>query len=374
MSKPESILRFPKTLSVMPTYTCPAACKDCGTLSSPSERSNISLEVMLSAIRQAKELGFYNVVFTGGEPTLRWPDLLKAIQYTVSLDMPARIVTNAHWAVSPQRAEHYVAELCSAGLNEINYSTGDEHVHFIPLDRIINAVVAAVEAGLRTCVMVELRSERRVTGDQILEDARIKSLTPAQTKLLSVHESPWMPMNPEMKELYPEGLAANESNVRMRTGCDSVLQTYVMQADGRVGACCGLGMRLIPELNVGHAEGDDFLRNAVKESEEDLLKIWIHYKGPEKILAWAAQKDPSIEWEDMYAHHCQACLRIYKDPKVAAVIMDHYRDEIADLVQSIWLEEEFIPGKLGTAAKASRRYSKSSETSKLKSRRVRVLK
>jgi len=40
----EGILHSQKPLSIMPTYTCTAACKHCTSLSSPQERSNLSLE------------------------------------------------------------------------------------------------------------------------------------------------------------------------------------------------------------------------------------------------------------------------------------------------------------------------------------------
>ena len=89
-----------KTLSVMPTFTCPASCSNCGTLSGPHDSTNIGLDKIIKAIQEAKELDFYNVVFTGGETTLRWDDLLLAITEARKLGLPTRIVTNAHWATS----------------------------------------------------------------------------------------------------------------------------------------------------------------------------------------------------------------------------------------------------------------------------------
>lgn len=357
----EGLFRGPKTLSVMPTYTCPAECNDCGTLSSPRDRTNISLDAIISGITQAKELGFYNVVFTGGEATLRWKDLLAGIAYANSLDLPTRLVTNAHWARSMERTHERIGELLNAGLNEINYSTGDQHVRFIPIDRVINGTIAALERGLRLCIMIELRAERKVTKTDILNHPRVTALPLAQRKLLQVAESPWMPLNPLTVEQYPPGVAINKDNISACTGCDSVLQTYVLEADGRIGACCGLGMRIIPELNVGVSKGETFLKKAIEDSESDFLKIWIHFMGPEKILAWAAEKDSSIAWENMYAHRCQACLRLYKDPLISEVIREHYTEMIAEVLQSAWLEQEFIPERLGSSVKAYRRFNEATQ-------------
>ncbi|HAG85596.1 MAG TPA: radical SAM protein [Cyanobacteria bacterium UBA12227] len=351
-SENTGIFRGFKTLSIMPTFTCPAACQDCGTLSSPKERTNLELETILESIRQAKELGFFNVVFTGGETTLRWKDLLQAIAYAHSLNFPTRIVTNAHWAHTLEQAGERLDELIRHGLSEINYSTGDEHTRFIPIERVINATVAAAERNFRTHIMVELKAERRVTRDTILEHSMIAALTPEQMKSVTIIESPWMPLNPLLIGQYPAGVAINKQNISIRTGCDSVLQTYTLQADGRIGSCCGLGLRVIPELNVTVAKGKDFLKKAIEDSESDFLKLWIHYKGPEKVLAWAAEKDPEIKWENMYAHHCQICQRIYKDPKVIKVIREHYAEVISDVLQSAWLDEKFIPERLAIALKA----------------------
>jgi hypothetical protein len=332
-----------RTLSLMPTYACTAQCKDCGTVSSPRDRNNIALETMLSAIDQAKELGFMNVVFTGGEATLRWDDLVEAVRYASGIQIPTRLVSNAYWAVNEAESTRRVRELADAGLLEINFSTGDEHARFIPLDYVVNAIVSALRHSLALAVMIELRATRNLTKESLLAHPKIMLLGERDREKIRVIESPWMPLKPLSSEQYPEGIAINRKNLAATGGCESVLQTYVIQADGRVGACCGLGMRITPELNVGISRGEHFLQDAIREAESDLLKIMLHYKGPEKLLAWAATKNPEIAWENLYAHKCQACLRIYKDPKVGSVVRQHHTELLAEMLQAAWLEEEFYP-------------------------------
>lgn len=356
-SAAQGVYRGPKTLSVVLTYTCPAECADCGTLSSPRDRTNLPLSTVLKAIDEAREQGFYNVVFTGGEPTLRFQDLLAAIAHARAKGLVSRIVTNAYWATSLDKAFERIDALMAAGIIEINYSTGDEHARFVPVERVVFATEAAIERGLRTCVMIELRQERRVTQADIQEHPRLLALGPEKLRLLSTVESPWMPLDPLAKATYPDGVSIDSENVTMCHGCDSVLQTYVLEADGRIGACCGLGMRIVPELNVARAEGEGFLARAVEEAENDFLKVWLRYRGPEKILAWAAQKDPSIDWENRYGHRCQACLRVYKDPAVGQVIREHYSEIVAEVLQCVWFDEELVADRLGGAVRSYRRYS-----------------
>ncbi|GAB03694.1 hypothetical protein GOAMR_04_00110 [Gordonia amarae NBRC 15530] len=93
--------------------------------------------------------------------------------------------------------------------------------------------------------------------------------------------------------------------------------------DGKTMACCGLGTQSIDELNIGHVDVDD-LATARTRAEADFLKRWIRDEGPERILQWTAARDETIIWENLYAHRCQACKRVYSDPKVESVLRDHY--------------------------------------------------
>ncbi len=78
--------------------------------------------------------------------------------------------------------------------------------------------------------------------------------------------------------------------------------------------------------------------------------MWLRYKGPEKILAWAAMKDPSLAWENLYSHRCQACLRVYRDPQIRAILRRGYREMYGDVLQSAYLDEEYTPESLRRSA------------------------
>ncbi|MYN45043.1 radical SAM protein [Pseudoduganella sp. FT93W] len=335
-----------RTLSIMPTFTCPAACADCGTLSSPRERAHLDLDTVLAAIDEARALGFCNVVFTGGEATLEWATLLRGIERAASYRLPVRLVTNAHWATSTATAHDRLTALMAAGLSEINYSTGDEHIRYIPLERVAHACVAACQRKLRTHVMMELKDACTVTPESLQDHPLLQSLTPEQRAYLTILSSPWMPLNHSTVYQYPQGAACDVQAAAMRGGCTSVLKTYTLQADGRVGACCGLGLRVIPELNVSTVDQAQCLQQAISVAEQDFLKLWIHYQGPAKVVAWAATHDPAIRWEGMYAHQCQMCQRLYHDDAIRNVIASHWQEMIAEVMQAAWLDDVHIPETL----------------------------
>lgn len=326
-----------RTLSLMPTYRCTAACKHCGTLSKPQEKTHLDAEHLRAAIAEASDLGFELVVFTGGEATLAGDTLFELIEYARERGLRTRLVTNAWWARNMDAANKWLDRLEAAGLVEINFSTGDEHARFVPVDRVVFATCAAVEKGLPTSVMVEVQDGRAVTRQAIDENPLIREVL-ARKPDASLHilESPWMPLTPESDIEYGPGLTADRTNISARTGCDSVLNTTTVGSDGTISACCGIGVRLIPELHTGNIVTGN-IAGAVEAGDKDFLKHWIAVEGPERILAWASEHDPSIQWEGKYAHRCHACLRMYKDPAVRAVIEEHYHEKVIDVLTSEWL-------------------------------------
>ena len=334
-----------RRLTVMLTYRCNAQCKDCGTFSSPHDKNEITLETALASIDEAHDYGIKQVIFTGGEATLRWDDLLVCIKHAHDLGLLTRLVTNGRWAVSKEEATRCKDLLLKAGLNEINFSTGDEHVRFVPLEHVLNGIGAFVNARVSTALMFELRANSKLDEDKLKADLDDLASKELMDKYFVYIRSPWMPIKPTQVEEYPESIYANIRNVALKQGCDSCLSDYVVQGTGRIAACCGLGMRSVPEFHVGEAskeKGDtSSLANAIDEAESDLFLYALRKIGPEKILAWAAQKDPTIKWENMYAHRCQACMRIYRDPKVKQVIAEHMEELIADMIYGGYVLKKF---------------------------------
>jgi Radical SAM superfamily len=337
------IFRGPRTLSIMPTFRCVSNCASCGTLSNPYDKTNLPLQTIITCIHEAKRLNFANIVFTGGEPTLCWSRLLQAIKEAKKQGLITRLVTNAYWATTPNLATRKLQTLKNGGLDEINFSTGDEHAKFVPIPNLTNAVIASIVNGFKPAVMIEDRGGRIITKEKILSHPEIKRFVSTDKSCLAVSESPWMPLDPFEVVDYGSSVVANQDNLDSFTGCDPILQSLTILSDGNISTCCGFGTRLIPELIVSNMDEPHFLATAIENTENDFMKLWLHYEGPVKILAWAAKKNPTIRWENMYAHHCQACLRIYKDSTVKQTIKENYQEKLGEIISSAWMEEVFIP-------------------------------
>lgn len=207
------------------------------------------------------------------------------------------------------------------------------------MTRVATAASIAAMLGFSVSIMIEKHARGAITRSSVLDGLAAAGMTDDSLKNVAIVESPWMPVDYRKTAIYPEGVAVNAGNLNSRDTCSSVLATYTLQGDGKMGACCGIGMRMIPELNPCEADVD--LGVVIAESEADLMKLLLRYLGPFKLLAWAAGKDPSIDWENKYAHHCQACIRLYKDERVSDVIAK-YVDELEPvLAEAIALEEKF---------------------------------
>ncbi len=322
----------PSVLTILASYRCTAECEHCCFDSNPRVTERITLQDIVGFIERASQLGSTKlVVFSGGECFLLGTDLTKAIARCTSLGLRSRCVTNGYWAKSVSEGRRRLLELKAAGLNELNISTGDFHQEFVSEQAVVNAACLGVELGFdQTLVVVEVQKKRRVTRATLAAQRQIQGLLSLDEARFKIIESPWMPMS--LDEVVPQtsDYLLNSSNVHLRNGCASIFSTIVLTPSRKVGFCCGLTRERIPELNA--VLNNDPLEDILKEGGREFMKVWLAVEGPERILAWAAGKDPKIEWENRYAHHCHACLALFADERVRNTIRTHYRERIDDVL------------------------------------------
>lgn len=323
----------PKAITVLGSYKCTAACEHCCFGSNPSLTERLTLQDILQFIEESIKTfpSIETVVFSGGECFLLGEDLTTAVRRASRLGLSVRCVTNGYWAKTQRSGQRRLSALLDAGLSELNVSTGDFHQRWVPEQTVVNAVCMGVELGLRTVLMVELVEGSSVTAESMLEaQPRLRGLIEEREDTgFEIIESPWMPMDAFETIPQKSGRRVDGRNVRSRGGCKSIFTTLVATPSKRIGFCCGLSRERIPELN---AEWNRDLGALVEEAASDFMKIWIFVDGPERILAWAGAKNPDIQWEGMYSHHCHACLRVYTDPQVRQTIVEHYHERVDDVL------------------------------------------
>jgi len=306
------------TLSLMVTYQCNIECKHCGPYCSPRDRDWMSLDEIKDLIAQAAELGAFNVVFTGGEPTLLKDDLLEILRYTrdVAKIASTRMVTNGKWAVSYDRARELLERWRDAGLAELNVSCGEYHQEFVPIEHVANAYRAAVDVGYKTVLLVG-EFLKPGAGRYSAEDyyaAVGRPLPPSELTSPYSEIAHGMSCGKAMaqgrgKELVPrEGLDLVDE-AQLPGICREVFSAITCHPNGNTTACCGVMTRAESLLNVGNWR-EQRLRTILEAAHRDVVLNWIRYVGLHDMKRWLREQNPTLAFEDRYVTICDLCADI----------------------------------------------------------------
>ena len=235
-----------------------------------------------------------------------------------------------------------VQALAAQGLDELNISTGDFHQQWVSIERVCYAAEAAVQAGLNTVIMIEIHAGRKFSGSALIDTPPIQRIyaNPELKQRFQIVESPWMSNKSEIRVAQPRERLISKSNLHASGGCTSVLSSIVITPAEYLIACCGLTHEQIPAMRLGSLRSQLFTE-LIEQARADFLKQWLMVEGPHKILQWASEKDPSIDWENSYAHICDACRRVHSDESVLKVIADHADEKVADIMLRFNLFDSF---------------------------------
>jgi hypothetical protein len=142
----------------------------------------------------------------------------------------------------------------------------------------------------------------------------------------------WMPFHSDHAITQSEDTRRRLSKSSVRDGgCQNIFHTIVVTPHEQLAACCGLTMEHIPELKLGNLR-EHSMGELYRDQFDDFLKIWIALDGPHAIWNWASEKDSTIHIKEEAVHICHACAIIHQDPKIRAVLENHYREKIPDVM------------------------------------------
>lgn len=274
-----------------------------------------------------KTLGL--VVFTGGEPFLLREELRKTIAFASAHEILTRIVTNAYWATSKEKAKKILCELKAAGLTEINISCDDFHQEYIPLENIKNANDAALEENVPALLALRECPEGKITSDFL-----------ASFLGVPLHQYQKGTENPNNNIFLPG------KNVPIKTGvwdhppgdvdgqwafwkdpCPLVLSKIIISPQKKVEICCGIASSSIVEFCIGSLE-EEGLFNILQKGNEDLIANWLALAGPASILDFVLSKDPSLDIPISYVNSCHLCNELFTREDVRRILRDHAEERV----------------------------------------------
>ncbi len=131
------------SLEFVYTQKCNIKCDHCINESGLEKTSKIELSSALSVIDAAEKAGVEQIGITGGESLLYLKEMLEIISFSNNKGLTTKLISNGFWGSSLQRAKEMLLLLENAGLKNLNISTDEFHLKFIPNKSIMNIFDAA---------------------------------------------------------------------------------------------------------------------------------------------------------------------------------------------------------------------------------------
>ncbi|MGT2625534.1 radical SAM protein [Streptococcus thoraltensis] len=333
----------PRTAAILMTYQCVAECDECCFSCSPRLKgTSLNFDTIKNFLNKVKELGNVKVVvFSGGECFIEFKLLVQSIKYAHDLGFLTRCVTNGFWGTSLESARKRVKFLKESGLSEINFSTGDSHQKFVPVENVLRCSIASIEQGLLTCVAVETNSSKKFKVEDFINHSLYSKYIKNKkySKLLKVMPTIWVSFHTDTVYNFDKSILKGNDD-----GCDGIFDTVALEPRGDVVGCCGLTSNDISELHLGKVI-DSNLDELLSVHHNDFLKIWIFVEGPKKIVEtaskWSGEPIPN------FAHKCLYCAYLYNDVSLLEAIKAHYLEIREDILKR-YLEKVIVFNSINT--------------------------
>jgi len=338
------------------TDRCPIECRFCAAGCSPRKNHRLSFTDMAAAVEAMVALGRLKVVvFTGGEPFLLGDTLLRMVRYCADRSLKTRIVTNAYWAGTRQKAKQLLRMYADAGLTELNISADDYHQAFIPIGNVRNGNDVCRELGIpcllghkvmKGCQMTLANLERALGRKLTLFEYHKRN--PDNDVVLTGYAVPVaknMHLIPDDEILYPD---VDES---WKRPCDSVMENTVITCFKELSICCGMIPRAVPEVIVGSL--DDYpIEELIERANADLIVNWLALEGPYGIMKFIVKHKPDIHFRHRYVSRCHLCSEIFTRADCRRVLRAFASDKIVEmsLQRALW---DYAQAKLLQGARSS---------------------
>ncbi len=137
-----------KAIGVQLTNKCNLMCKHCGANSSPSGEYGPSIDWIFGLIKAiANDTSIDTIMVTGGEPFLRYNDLLLLTKKCSEYALKTEVVSNGFWGYNFELSKRYVHEMTEAGLFQITLSVDRIHQEYIEEKSIENICKAIQQSA-----------------------------------------------------------------------------------------------------------------------------------------------------------------------------------------------------------------------------------
>lgn len=320
-------------LNFIVTDKCNIKCDFCAVGSGPNLEGNLSFNEMCSIYDQLHKLSkIDSVVFTGGEPFIYLDEIYNTLDFIYKKNQRpvVRIITNAYWATSFNLAKEILSKLKKVGLTELNYSVDDFHQQFIPVERIKNAVEAALDLNIPVHLAHKTYPgsiSNKSTYEELLNreilDLGMSTNNNFSSDLLTFSSGNTVPIGRGSDKINKSEWVPKEfSKNHCKGPCSSVFDSINISPKGFLVPCCGLIDREIPLFYSGNILENN-LEDIMKKSNKNILYNWLALEGPYAIKEFVNKINPEIYFEGKYVQKCQICQELFSNDEVISIISEN---------------------------------------------------
>lgn len=328
----------PKYVTLIPSFKCTAACPSCCFQCSPKNSEKLTNEEMYSYIDEILETypSIECIIISGGECFLLEDDLYKLIEYISLHNILTRVISNGYWAKTPTITLSIIKKLRAAGLNEINFSVGQEHQTFVPINSVINAAVTAAQEGFSNVILSIEGNKNKSFAEKIINNHRIVSHNKKSPYKIEFIHGKWQNFNKDL-EIYSNHEYRTEDKILIlnnNKGCEYILNSILINPNSEILSCCGLSVKRIKYFNIGNIK-EQSIKSLYELQFRDIIKIWINLDGPLQILNYL---DNTTYKED--EHMCFYCSKLLTSPIYIKKLQALEKLKIIDIITRYGIKKE----------------------------------
>jgi hypothetical protein len=309
--------------------------------SSATRKEQVKLTTVISVIEQLAVLKDFKIVnFAGGEPTLLKDDLLVAIRRASELQLRTRLVTNASWASSEDRARNMLVMLRNAGLKELNISADDFHLPFIPVERVATAWHASKGLGFSSvsivnCItknskitptfLLDLLGEPKINLTQLPDGHVVYKLESHADTSYLISSGPALRLGRALDRVDAEEFLYETSAESIDSPCPHAIKSLALSPSGKLVACCSTEAEKYDALVLGDADVSQ-IEDILNEANHKLMLRVISKLGPVALMRYIQSKTTKIPFRDRYTSMCEVCEHLTSRPEVGKLLLENISD------------------------------------------------
>ncbi len=341
--------------SIVTTDGCTARCSHCLMNCTPRKKNKVQFEQIQKCIDQiVKNYNTKLIVFTGGESTLLGEDLIRAIRYCTLNFLRTRLVTNAHWATSLERAKRYIEKFRSVGLCELDISVDDYHEPFVPLENIRNVWQASKGAGFDSVVLANSHGKNDKITPSFIQEFLGEEIhvSPPNSRAYG-KEDEIKTQNKTIYQIYENTLQKSgraetldkskfdvfANRETLSCCCTWAVSDPVLSPMGHIWACCGIPADNNPILDLGDANKEK-VKTIFNRASKNVFLNAIYYLGPLWLCKFV-EEHSKIRFSKELCGVCEICSALTNNKKAIQVLHDNEK-AIAAIVRTKKLEKKRI--------------------------------